>query len=118
MELFACFDKTLNKYGISVNWLSEASGVNAQMISRFRNGRNEIRTDTLEKLIEPLPTEAKEYFFSLLMGSRMRVNLEILVENLTTGELYDLFDLVAARVTRRSRQLEVGSHGDRSRVPA
>jgi hypothetical protein len=76
------------------------------MISRFRHGRNEIRTDTLAKLLEPMSSEAKEFFFSLLLGSRMRVNLEILVDNLTSDELHDLFDLVALRIVRRSKGIE------------
>lgn len=108
MDISHCFDKTLHNYGITVNWLSERSGVNAQMISRFRNGRNEIRTDTLAKLLQPMSFEAKEYFFSLLLENRMRVNLEILVESLSSDELHELFNLVAERVVRRSKAIEVG----------
>jgi hypothetical protein len=76
------------------------------MISRFRHGRNEIRTDTLAKLLKSMNIEAKEYFFSLLLENRMRVNLEVLVESLSSDELHDLFDLVAERVVRRSKAIE------------
>ena len=38
------------------------------MISLFRNSRQRIYTDSLEKLINALPSEARLYFFSLLSG--------------------------------------------------
>jgi DNA-binding Xre family transcriptional regulator len=116
MDIGSCFDKTLNKFGISGAWLSQQSGVNPQMISRFRNDK-EVQTDTLEKLLEPLPVEAKEYFFTLLLGSKFRVNLEILVDTLSSDELHDLFDLAARRITKRSRQLEILSQAG-EKVPA
>jgi DNA-binding Xre family transcriptional regulator len=104
------FDKTLNRFGVSAAWLSRESGINQQMISRFRNGR-EIQTDTLEKLLEPLPLEVKEYFFALLLGRQVKVeqekvNLERLVDELDSDELAGLIYLVSGRLVKKKKAVE------------
>jgi DNA-binding Xre family transcriptional regulator len=104
------FDKTLNRFGVSAAWLSRESGINQQMISRFRNGR-EIQTDTLERLLEPLPIEVKEYFFALLLGQQVKVqveleqkvNLEKLVDELDSDELAGLIHLISGRLIERKK---------------
>ena len=68
MNLSEAFDKSLRKFKITAKWLSEKSGVSEKMISLFRNSRQRIYTDSLEKLINALPSEARLYFFSLLSG--------------------------------------------------
>lgn len=115
MDITESFDKTLNRFGITASWLSKESGINQQQISRFRHGK-EIQTDTLEKLLANLPIEAKEYFFTLLLGHKLRISLEVLVDDLSSDELHDLFDLVSRRITKRSRQLELLSQD--TKIPA
>jgi hypothetical protein len=44
---------------------------------------------------------------SLLEGRSYRVNLELLVENLNSEDLYDLLELVTDRVVRRSKMGKV-----------
>lgn len=97
------FDRTLDKFGISNAWLSRESGVNHQMISRFRNSKGQVQTDTLERLLSPLPREAKNYLFSQLLGCSLAPDLGLLVESLSSDDLHDLFDLLAQRVVQRSR---------------
>lgn len=99
------FHKTLQRYGITNVWLSSESGVDSKMISKFRNGRSNIQIDTWEKLLNALPTDAKLYFFSLILGSSYQPNIELLVENLSSDELHDLFDLLADRIVKRSRSV-------------
>ena len=103
------FNKSLDRYGIKNVWLARESGVNEKMISRFRNGRTTIQTDTLQKLLDSLPSEAKTYYFSQLMGSSFTPNLEILVENLSSDDMHNLFDLLADRVVKRSKLCELVS---------
>ena len=64
-------DKTLRMYGISAKWLSSESKVSENMISQFRKGRKDATTETLDKLLQPLPFEAKEEFFSLVLGQQL-----------------------------------------------
>lgn len=113
IDIGGSFDKTLNRFGISATWLSRESGVNAQMISRFRNDK-EIQTDTLEKLLEPLPMEVKEYFLALLLGQQVKakveqeqkVDLEKLVDELDSDELAGLIYLISGRLVKRKKAAE------------
>ena len=64
-------DKILRDYGVSGKWLSKQTGISETMISQFRTGRRDTTTNTLNKLLQPLPFEAKEEFFSLLLGQQL-----------------------------------------------
>ena len=46
-----------------------------KIISQFRNGHQRIYTETLEKLVEALPIEAKLYFFGLLAEENIEAKL-------------------------------------------
>ena len=64
-------DKTLRDYGVSAKWLSTETGISETMISQFRKGRKDTTTDTLDRLLEPLPFDAKQMFFSLVLGRHL-----------------------------------------------
>jgi predicted transcriptional regulator len=68
MNFAQALDSTLDEYGISGKWLSERSGVSQQMISGFRKGNQRVYSDSLEKIVATLPIEAKQYFFTQLLG--------------------------------------------------
>lgn len=99
MNFSQALDSTLEKYGISAKWLSEQSGVSQQMISGFRNGKQRIYSDSLEKLLAALPGEVRAYFFGLLGAG----NLESAVSEMSDGELADLLVLLARRLGSSSR---------------
>jgi hypothetical protein len=99
IDLGGSFDKTLNKFGISAAWLSRESGVSQQVISRFRNGK-ELQTDTLEKLLKPLPLEVKQYFFSQLLGQQFSLNADLLIENLEDEDILRIWEPLSARMTQ------------------
>ena len=92
-------DKALERYGISAKWLSEQSGVSQQMISQFRNGKQRIYSDSLEKLLAALPGEVRDYYFGLLGGNS---NLEAAITSMTDAEVSDLLILLAKRFNNRS----------------
>ncbi|MBD1836657.1 helix-turn-helix transcriptional regulator [Coleofasciculus sp. FACHB-501] len=100
MNFSNALDKTLDRYGISAKWLSEQSGVSQQMISGFRNGKQRIYSDSLEKLLAALPNEVKDYFFGL-MGS---ANLEAAIASMDDAEVSDLLILVAKRFNKAPNQ--------------
>lgn len=66
MNFSQALDRTLEKYGISAKWLSEQTGVSQQMISGFRRGQQRIYSDSLERLLAGLPSEAKNYLLCQL----------------------------------------------------
>ncbi len=57
---------TLEKYGITNTWLAEKSGVTGQTISNYRLGKSRLRDDSLEKIVNSLPLEAREFYFDQL----------------------------------------------------
>ncbi len=75
MKLDIAFDKSLKKFKLSAAWLSRQSSVSEKIISQFRNGHQRIYTETLEKLVEALPIEAKLYFFGLLAEENIEAKL-------------------------------------------
>jgi transcriptional regulator with XRE-family HTH domain len=77
MHFSQALDRTLNEYGIKAKWLAERSGVSPQMISDFRNGKQRIYSDSLEKMLASLPAEAREYFFRQLGSSPATIETRI-----------------------------------------
>lgn len=64
-------DKILRDYRVSAKWLSAQTGISETMISQFRKGRKDTTTTTLDRLLKPLPFEAKQQFFSLVLGGHL-----------------------------------------------
>lgn len=64
-------DKVLRDFGVSAKWLSKQTGISETMISQFRKGHRDTTTNTLNKLLQPLPFEAKEKFFCLVLGGHL-----------------------------------------------
>lgn len=62
------FKEVMFRYKLSGAELAHISGLSTAQISRFRNGEN-LRIDSLEKLLWALPAEAYNYFFKLLKSS-------------------------------------------------
>lgn len=106
LKLSKAFDQTLKDFGITAKWLSEQSGVSEKLISLFRNDRQRVYSDSLEKLLEALPAEARRYFFELVCGygvysCRAEKSILDLVEDMNPIELAELLNAVADKLTRR-----------------
>ena len=114
MDFSKAFDKTLEKHGITGKWLKEASGVSEQMISNFRNGKKQVWTDSLERMIEALPIEAQQYFFESLLSvnqgsERLHPNLEQTIEEMETGALASVLSAIADRLSSRTSDSTVSA---------
>lgn len=104
LELSKAFDKTLKDFELSARWLSESSGVSEKMISQFRNSRQRIYSDTLEKLLEALPSEAKLRFLGLVIG--VEITPEKLVVGMKEAELSSLLFAIADKLRpKESKEL-------------
>lgn len=66
MRLSEAFKETMFRFGLNGNALADKSGLTPSQISNFRNGSINLRTDSLEKLLDAMPYEARVYFFSLV----------------------------------------------------
>ena len=67
MDSRSAFFETLDKFNLSAADISRRSEVDAQVISKYRTGKQRLRQDTFDKLIDALPDEAKFYYFALRM---------------------------------------------------
>ena len=96
------FDTTLKEFKINAKQLAEKSGIAPQSISEFRRGKKTIQTDSLEKLLESLPFEAKAYFFSLLLGEK--ISAEELVAGMDNNQMSDLMMAIANKIKSNSKK--------------
>jgi transcriptional regulator with XRE-family HTH domain len=101
MNFNQALNSTLKEFGISAKQLAEQSGVTPQSISEFRRGKRTIQTDSLEKLLEYLPFEARMYFFSLLLGEK--ISAEHLVAGMDDSQMSDLMMAIANKM-KNNRQ--------------
>jgi len=69
MSYREAFDETVRLFDLRASELADRSGIGENQISRFRHGKTDLQTASLEKLIEVFPPNAKAYFYSRLMVS-------------------------------------------------
>lgn len=67
MKFSDAFKETMFRFKLTGAELSHRSGVTRGQISQFRNGKN-LRIDSVERIIEALPQEAKIYMLFLVAG--------------------------------------------------
>lgn len=101
MQFSQALDRTLNEFGIKAKWLAERSGVSPQMISDFRNGKQRIYSDSLEKMLASLPAEAREYFFRQLGSSPTTIQARI--SEMDNDELSTLLLAIADKLQSAKR---------------
>lgn len=110
MNIAIAFDRTLSQFGISAKWLGAESGVSEVMISRFRNGK-QVQTDTLDKLLDALPEEPKQYFFSLVLGSVKKSNTrQVDIKNLIETADYEDIEEIMLLLAKRWRRVSVSEN--------
>jgi len=69
MDSRSAFIEAMDKFGITAAKLSRLSGIEPEVISKYKTGKQNLRLDTFDKLIDALPEEAKFYYFALRMKS-------------------------------------------------
>ena len=111
MNFNQAFDSTLKNFGVSAKQLGEQSGVSPQSISEFRREKKSIQTDSLEKLLEFLPIDAKVYFFSLLLGEE--VLIEHLIAKMDNDQMSDVMIAIANKLkTNREENTSKNTNQD------
>ena len=66
MKISDAFREAVHKFHLRGSDLAQQSGLTTAQISNFRNGQQNIRIDSLEKLLDAMPQEACEYMLSLI----------------------------------------------------
>ena len=114
MNFNQAFNSTLKKFGVSAKQLAERSGVTPQSISEFRRGKKTIQTDSLEKLLEYLPIEARMYFFSLLLGEE--ISAEHLVAGMDDDQMSDVMMAIANKIKSNHQEKNHSKNTNRASI--
>lgn len=89
------FNETLDKFNISGRDIAAKSGLREATISQFRHGKQAILSDGLEKIIQALPPEARNYmFFRTLIG------------NVSNQDIYFFLNAIALTI-KESKEIQV-----------
>lgn len=75
MDSRSAFIETLDKFNLTAAKLSRLSGIEPEVISKYKTGKQNLRLDTFDKLIDALPDEAKFYYFALRMKREKKADL-------------------------------------------
>jgi transcriptional regulator with XRE-family HTH domain len=65
MKFADAFRETLFRFELTGKEIAERSGLSPAQISEFRNGKN-LRIDSVEKILDALPQEARNYMLKLV----------------------------------------------------
>jgi transcriptional regulator with XRE-family HTH domain len=68
MKFSEAFRQTMFHFDLSGVEIAERSGISTAQISNFRHGKN-LRIDTLERILNALPQEARVYMLNLVAQS-------------------------------------------------
>ncbi|MDX2215257.1 MAG: helix-turn-helix transcriptional regulator [Oculatellaceae cyanobacterium bins.114] len=66
MRFSDAFRETLFRFSLKGSDLAAKSGLTTTQISKFRRGEN-LRIDSVEKILDALPVEAREYMLMLVL---------------------------------------------------
>lgn len=114
MNFNQTLDNTLKKFEISAKWLAEQSGVTPQSISEFRRGKKTIQTDSLERILEFLPFEARVYFFSLLLGEG--ISAEHLIAGMDDNQMSDVMMAIANKIKSNHQKNDDGKNTNQASI--
>jgi transcriptional regulator with XRE-family HTH domain len=89
------FGEMLDRFGINARQLAKAACVSHTMISRFRNGKTDFSASKLIALLESVPSEAREWYLSRLLGASLKTSLRSLFLSASSKEKAEILNLVA-----------------------
>jgi transcriptional regulator with XRE-family HTH domain len=69
MKFSEAFRETMFRFNLKGAELAEKTGLTPTQISKFRNGEN-LRIDSVERILEALPENAREYMMLLVLQKR------------------------------------------------
>lgn len=71
MKFSEAFNQTLVEFNLSAKDIAQEAGIREATLSEYRNGKRQIHTDNLERLIQALPPDAKQYLFCKILIGEM-----------------------------------------------
>lgn len=114
-SIYKIFDKTLRYYKISGKQLAQASEVSQGHISGFRNGRVNLSTEVLERVLvemDAIAPGSRLHFCELLAGQNLAPTVAVMlqqVECMDATDLAQLLNIVADRLTKKKVRAFAGT---------
>ena len=97
IDFSSAFDRTLVKFGITGRQLSASSGVSEGVISKYRHGKVDILSASLAAMVAAMPFEAKQYFFSQVLGSSISFNS--LIKDMSPNQKSEVLMAIASTMS-------------------
>jgi hypothetical protein len=107
------FNEMMTRFGIEAKKLAVDSNVSEIQISRFRNGKQDLHSDALLRLLSNVPKEPRQWYLSAVLGdAQLGADVSSLVWNLSSQELPILLHMVAERLkSSKSEIVRTGYSG-------
>ena len=104
------FTKTKKYFGISGKKLHQQTGVSANHISEFLNGKKTVSSDLLDRLVEgmeEIEPGAKQFYATQMLGYNRQalanVEPEILVDAMDNEQISKLMFAIAAKMDKSNK---------------
>lgn len=88
------FDEMFDRFNLSAKVVAKQAGVSEVLISRFRKGKADLGTGKFLALLAAVPTEAREWYLSQLLGAKPGVSLRVLVSAASPVERVEILNLI------------------------
>lgn len=88
------FDEMFDRFNLSAKVVAKQAGVSEVLISRFRKGKADLGTGKFLALLGAVPTEAREWYLSQLLGAKPGVSLRVLVSAASPVERVEILNLI------------------------
>jgi transcriptional regulator with XRE-family HTH domain len=83
-----------DRFNLSAKVVAKQAGVSEVLISRFRKGKADLGTGKFLALLGAVPTEAREWYLSQLLGAKPGVSLRVLVSAASPVERVEILNLI------------------------
>jgi len=88
------FDEMFDRFNLSAKVVAKQARVSEVLISRFRKGKADLGTGKFLALLGAVPTEAREWYLSQLLGAKPGVSLRVLVSAASPVERVEILNLI------------------------
>ena len=88
------FDEMFDRFNLSAKVVAKQAGVSEVLISRLPKGKADLGTGKFLALLGAVPTEAREWYLSQLLGAKPGVSLRVLVSAASPVERVEILNLI------------------------
>ncbi len=98
------FDEMMTRFSLGVTETAQAAGISRVVLSRFRNGKADLGAAKLIALLQVIPSEARLWYISELLGVRPNTSLRSQIVKAPPEEQADALCLLANIFANNTRK--------------